>query len=521
VNSTTFAAQSIPPEPLPADPFGDSFVKLAFLLGLPEEAPILQLGMPFFPHIRGAAETGSYGLATWQRPRREEGGLVPRLLEIRRMLAADASLLLLADNPFYLRQASRQPQRLYERLWLGVPGVHRSLRQAGFGQVAEFWALPREQQPPEEFHLRSPQGAQPRSFDGHPLKRLMQKLQLGHLLQDRFLYLASAPGKGVAATLACLEERLAPADGSGRLVLERFDLRRRGALVMICSDSRSGRRLVFRMAPSGEVAEVVGRNHQWIERLHGGEGKTADIKEWIPRPLAAFSMRGAKIFVEEALEGELAWKVVARKGLRRTVLTAACDFLWSLHQRTAVENPLDDVLLDCLLPEPKDWPERRCGELGAALTDALRHRLHGQRRLLVWGHGDFGYGNLLVDPRHGHLKGVIDWDTGTLHELAGLDLVHLLVQRARIEQGRTFSTALIEVGTALLENGPAAIASDPACAMLQTLSIDNLEEILVLCCLRFVNRSARYPTVFAQDLHQNIDALTWALGLLDHGHGFG
>jgi hypothetical protein len=266
---------------------------------------------------------------------------------------------------------------------------------------------------------------------------------------------------------------------------------------------------------------VVGRNHQWIKRLHGQGGGAAALKRFIPRPLAEFTMSGAQIFAEEALAGELAWQVVAKRGLRQAVLAEACAFLCSLQQQTAVEYRLDDVLLGYLLPVPEQWPDRHAGELGTALTRALRQRLHGRKRLLVWGHGDFGYGNLLVDPVNGRLKGVIDWDTGTTHELAGLDLVHLLVQRARIEEGRSFLAALTEVGTLLLKNGSGAIASEAACAMLQPLTIDNIKEILVLCCLRFVHRSARYSTVFAQELHQNIDALTWAMGLLNHDHGVG
>lgn len=504
-----------------ADPFGDSFAKLSFLLGLAEGAPVLQLGEPFFPHVqvdRIDAPDDGYGLTTWQQSTDEEGGLLPRLREIRRTLAAEASLVLLAHNPLDLRRAFRQPGCFYRGLRSGAPDVRQFLRQSGFGQVAEFWALPCGQ-PPEEFLLRSPSGPQPGSVNGHPLKRLLQQLQLGNLLQDRFLYLASAPGAGVAGTLLDLEELLGIAGGPGRLVLERFDLRRRGALVMICSADGGGRRLVLRVAPSAAVAEVVGRNHYWIERLHSGG--TGEFRKLVPRPLAAFTMRGAHVYVEEALAGELAWKVVAREDLRGKVLVSACDFLWALHQRTAVEHRLDADLLDRLLPCPKLWPDRQAGDLGAGLTAILRRRLRGRHRLLVWGHGDFGYGNLLVDPRIGHLQGVIDWDTGTDCELAGLDLVHLLVQKARIEERKPFATALAEVGKSLLENVPSAIASESACVMLQPLNVDNIKEILVLCCLRFVHRSARYGTVFAQDLHQNITALNWALGLLNHDYGSG
>jgi aminoglycoside phosphotransferase (APT) family kinase protein len=505
------------------DPFGDSFVKLAFLLNLPRGVPSIQLGAPFFHHAKEAVEgweplpSGAYGLAVWQPQGLDRGGLAKHLLEIRKSLTPDASLVLLAHNPLDLRRLAQQPGDFCSTLPKAFPRYRQLLCQAGFAQVEEFWAFPCGRQP-EEFLLRSPGAPNPFSGNAHPLKRLLQRCGLGHLLHDRFLYLASSAGTGLTATLRQVEERLGMAGSDGRLVVERFDLRRRGALVMICR-RRGGERLILRMAARGEVAAVVGRNHRWIRRLHGQGGLAAPIQDLIPRPLAEFTVQGAQVFIEEALEGELAWKVVARKGLRPAVLAGACHFLASLQEQTAAVCCLDQAMLDRLLPDPGNWADRAAGELGAALAATLRRRLHGRRSKLVWGHGDFGYGNLLVDPRRGLLKGVIDWDTGTEYELPGLDLANLLVQKVRIEEGKPFLAALTKVGTGLLENGPAAIASEVPCVMLQSLTVENIKEIMALCCLRFVHRSARYPTVFTQDLHENMQALNWALGLCNHDRG--
>jgi len=50
---------------------------------------------------------------------------------------------------------------------------------------------------------------------------------------------------------------------------------------------------------------------------------------------------------------------------------------------------------------------------------------------IVFGHGDFGYGNILCDSNTASLTGIIDWDTARDIELPGVDFINLLIQKFR------------------------------------------------------------------------------------------
>jgi aminoglycoside phosphotransferase (APT) family kinase protein len=139
------------------------------------------------------------------------------------------------------------------------------------------------------------------------------------------------------------------------------------------------------------------------------------------------------------------------------------------------------------------------------LIGALEARLLGREQLLAWAHGDFGYGNALVNPATGELTGVIDWDTAREDELAGVDLVNFLTQRHRMEHGVPLSGALEAVGDRVLRAEFEAVPPEAA------------REVLVVTFLRFFQRSARYPRVFAREHADLRRAAGWCERVLRAG----
>ena len=80
------------------------------------------------------------------------------------------------------------------------------------------------------------------------------------------------------------------------------------------------------------------------------------------------------------------------------------------------------------------------------IEDCLRSYTIGQPLPLAFVHGDFHFGNLMVDPTTRRLSGILDWDLGEHHGLPMLDLFHLLASGVREERswgiGKTFLSTL-------------------------------------------------------------------------------
>jgi aminoglycoside phosphotransferase (APT) family kinase protein len=145
------------------------------------------------------------------------------------------------------------------------------------------------------------------------------------------------------------------------------------------------------------------------------------------------------------------------------------------------------------------------------LRDALRRRLLGASRTLVWAHGDFGFGNALVDADSGALRAVIDWETAHDADLAGVDLLNFLVQAHRMARHAGFAESLRHVGRGLLAGARRETDRETG-AYFNRFAIgpDQIREALGLCCLRWVLREARYAELFARTAGDAEAAVRWA-----------
>jgi|GEM_PF-3211247 len=525
----------------PLDRFGEKGHKLRFLLGIPGGARVLLAG----PGVRdwagdfgncfrecrvlpsladpSLAEAGSagYDLAVWAVGE-DDGGrrLAGGLAALRRVLAPGGHLLLFAPNRLDVERVARNPLGLFTRPSHTDGGYRRRLEGAGFGRVRRFLPLPglREMEEcvdPGAGEVWLPSYA-PR------LVRAASAAGLFHHVHEGFVYLASPEGSGLDATLAALRRHVAEASSCvpGELRLERFDLRDRGALVLLLRDDASGRRYACRIAADGEVAAVVGRNAEWVRRIHREPRISPAVRERVPEPVAEFPFRGGTAYVESLCEGAIAWKVALRAEVRVPLFAGVYGFLRDLNRQTASPRILDDAVLRGLLD---DGPEERrrgldagVGEEMDALRSLLRGRLLGEERTLVWAHGDFGYGNAVVAP-DGRLSGIIDWDCARGEELAGVDLLNLLVQTRRTETRASLDDAVRTVAELVVDGGFAAAAPGVDYDAHFPADRERRTELAALFCLRALCRLARYPRIFARDRAAHLELLRWACGLLETG----
>ncbi|HSH45967.1 MAG TPA: phosphotransferase, partial [Longimicrobiales bacterium] len=118
-------------------------------------------------------------------------------------------------------------------------------------------------------------------------------------------------------------------------------------------------------------------------------------------------------------------------------------------------------------------------------------------------HGDFGYGNILVDPGSGVLEGVIDWDTARPLDFPGIDRVNLEIQiRPDGGFGERVSTVWKERAAydALQGDGGEG----------------RVRALFGLGVARFVLRSLTYPKVYRRQAPGFRRALRW-LSRVDAG----
>lgn len=505
--------------------------KLAFLLDRASDDPACVIGRPewswgaelsrSFPgcvawnDIDEARRSGPYGLILWAPRRTGVRPLAERAASLASLLAPAGSLLLLLPNRLPARAGPRHLLWALKTPAATVWGCRRAIRRAGLSPAAEFLPIPKLSDP-EEFVLASSEEAA-RSLARHgPGLRVAPAI-----FHDGFLYLTGPDAGGLGRTERALGAALAGrASGPADPVIERFDLRARGALVLVCRGARSGRRLLARTAPAGKALDAVARHAEWTARVREAPGMPDPVVRCVPAPLGAVEVRGQPVYLEDHVSGTIAWRVAARRGRRPAVAQGLYRFLGQFNAGTARTSVLDSDTVDRMLQLwESDVAVGFPGDLARGLERlraALRRRLEGTSRTLVWAHGDFGFGNALVDADSGALRAVIDWETAHDTELAGVDLLNFLVQGHRMGRHGGFAASLMDVGRGMLGGERLGGTDRAAGAYLNRFGVgpEQLRDALALCCLRWVRREARYADLFARTAGDAEAAVRWAGELL-------
>ena len=349
------------------------------------------------------------------------------------------------------------------------------------------------------------------------LESTLNKSGLLWTIHDGAAYIASGPLGGEHRLLSEIgqslpvDERNSPAP----LALERFDLRERGALLVFL---RSGaNRMVCRIAVEPDIDRVVKRNDEWIRQIHDSPDISADVKSAVPRSLGSFKIRGGNAYLETLTTGIISWKLSGSPQLEPKLFTEVAEFITKLGRDTVVEREIDSDEMERLLaPYMQEILDPHIADEYNTLCDQLRRRIVGVRRKVCWNHGDFGYGNVIVDAETAKLRGVIDWDQAG-EDLAGVDLVNFLVQRERALRGRTLPDALKEVGYPVGLGGFRAFDSRLMFDQTVSQSIEERQELLAWVTLRFAQRGMAYPALFVSAREETRVALERASRLLETG----
>lgn len=346
----------------------------------------------------------------------------------------------------------------------------------------------------------------------HFLMKYIHSMGKYHLVHDRFAVLCMNRDLLQNALFERIRTALVESGipGGASLHLERVDIRDRGALVLFVKETNTSNHFIARVVHSQEIKTIIRKNHSFLQWLQQNNNVPDAVKTKIPNPLAELSFHENHVFIESLMPGILAWKA-NRKSLKSRIFEDSMQFILDLMIATSQNVTLDEASLDDLFRED----EYRVND-SECCPDGFK-KLFNQKLALIkrmaadqdmWlsaSHGDYGYGNILVDSHDGRLLGVIDWDTGRKQEFAGVDIMNLMIQKTRTERNADFFQAV----EYLYKRTSFGLHSHVFDSMKTHFDTDKSKAGLLfsIAIIRYISRSAQYPAVFLSEQGEYIKAL--------------
>jgi hypothetical protein len=506
------------------DTFSSLALKYKFVLGLGKRSRILLLGpyyqaisqdlRQYFADVHSAVSPGdasrvaagnSYDLvcldaySDWTDDRVDE-----LITTARSYLADNGTLVVAATNRLSIERFLAYLRRRVVNLMQGqTPGGYRkALAAVGLSRVTEFMVFPSLRTADE--YVTTAHGDIELPAYVSFLHKIFHRLGFFRYVHGDFLYIATVEsGGGLDAFMKLVDGQIAAGGHAHEpLQLERFDMRDRGALMFMLSDSAKNRRVVARVAVSGGVNSVIARNTSFTDSIHSLPRLDARIMGLVPKTIAAFEYRDGFVYVENRIRGVLVWKVSGDSRIERRAYTESFDFINAFNIATATEKIVDSDLFDEMIGHDLDSIEAAMDEyegIGVIVRHIGSHlRRHFMHRSVatVWGHGDFGYGNILCDPASGEIHGVIDWDTHVQNELPGVDFCNLVLQKTSVDYNGDVAKTMEALSRAIEHSGALDVTLPEYGNGHFHITTLDYEVCLCLAGLRMIKRSIPYRKEF-------------------------
>ena len=525
------------------DKFSSISLKYGFLYGLDRKSRILLLGEYYQSMARdlaqsyetvqcitqaaelAEAEIGSYDLICLDAYSRWTDSDMPALIRTARSnLSTSGTLLVAATNRLSIERILNTLRRRLVRQMRGLTpwGYKKALKAAGFSSVHEFIVLPSLHKPEE--YIDSINGEVELPGFVSFLHKIICAIGLYRYAHNDYLYVASTrPTSGFTQFAAAIEGyTTAPSEPRQDCMrVERFDLRDRGALMFMLSDRARKYRYVVRVAVSESVNSVIARNKLFTDRILTLDKLNQSLMRLVPRSIAAFEYRGCYVYVENRVLGVLVWKVVRNRHIEGIAYRGAFEFIHAFNLATMREYMVDSALFGELIGNDLIKMRSAFGDSGGAdeIIDGIelymRTYFTDRKLYVVWGHGDYGYGNILCDRSSGRVQGVIDWDTHVEQELPGVDLCNLLLQRISAEFSGDVALTMEKLHGMIVDTGK--LDSDLPGYGKEDFNLDVAALTVYLCItgLRIVKRSIPYEKEFSLGLDRYLAILRSGLRILE------
>lgn len=504
--------------------FGKISIKLAFLLNkLPEER-VLLIGKRallwgedfqyYFSHCETSAtfshriegmdsNSQKYGLILWDMTAEDKNVPIEKCFAAaHRSLTESGSLVLISNNRYSARKIKqfigRGRHRPDSSLSRGLKGYKNLLNKSGFSCIRGFLPLPSVDDMEDIVADEAEKFQLPGYF--HIIQKVANACGFYNKIHDGYIFFASVSVSGpIEQFLQWLEVTLSEKlREKHKLTLERFDLRKRGALVIFVADAPSGKKYVVRVAVTKDIDGKIKNNAVWTNRLHNNQIIPKQVKQKVPAPILHTDYLGRDIYIETMVPGILAWKVIGDKAVNKKIDSNAIRFLRDLNTSTKKSICVDEILLEHFLQEDINILNESVNlssEFKSAMSDIasyIRNKMLGREFMFVWAHGDYGSGNIFVSEKDMEITGVIDWETARTLELPGVDLINMQIQAGRV-QGETSLLNSFEtvVGRALAMRKIFS-HSDNSYESDFGIGTEEIKIVLLMTAIRFIAREMHY-----------------------------
>lgn len=196
----------------------------------------------------------------------------------------------------------------------------------------------------------------------------------------------------------------------------------------------------------------INRNSNNLSLLHA-DPRVQSIHALLPTPLAQGKTRGRAYAVERALPGRRVGRNFSRSKTFQSMSESAVDTISILHRATATWRVVGESELSSWVHGPITVIRRALSGLPAAEFDNCLARLEkhmtamllGQSVAVSWTHGDYWFGNILVDAHHREVTGIVDWDAASDVGLPALDIQLLVLSTRVAAQGVDLGLVMAEL----------------------------------------------------------------------------
>jgi hypothetical protein len=272
---------------------------------------------------------------------------------------------------------------------------------------------------------------------------------------------------------------------------------------------------VVRVATSDVVNTITSKNMAFTKRIHELEALPSNITNLVPRTIAVFQHGESTVYVEERKPGILAWKAARNPSVEKSIYRQSFVFIHAFNLATCEQQLVDPSFFDELLGGGLTTLSSAFADVAnidlviQRIRELLWTHFTDRRIFIVWGHGDYGYGNILCDDVTGRIQGVIDWDTHVAKELPAIDFCNLLLMKHSEELGGNYLVpaalrSLCEkvARTGILDpNLPGYYHRD------FHLGPKDLVVCLCVAAIRFIRRSAGYPQEHQLHKPENVETI--------------
>jgi len=425
------------------------------------------------------------------------------LRDLREHLSSKGHMMLIAGNKYSLNKIKTFVNGgVADSLGLSLNRYKKILKKSGFTSIRAFLPMPNVNDMEEivSEHIKTVQ--LPAYY--HPIYKIANRCKFYKHIHDAYIFVSSpASEDGISYFIEGFQSELKSVTRrTYKFSLDRFDMRARGSLVLFVSDSAGKEKFVVRIAVTPEIDLKIKKNSSWLHFLLANKNVLNEVKNKLPKPVTDFQYNGKKVYVEEMVSGILAWKMVANNYLLGKIETEAMKFLKALEISTTRYEYVDKEVYDRFISRDIEKVSSVISRNVALrvyienIISYLEKKLIYKWHRFVFSHGDFGYGNILINPDSGDITGIIDWDGARQLDLPGIDFLNFTIQKNRICNGSSLHQEI-----RCLWSNPKILDSN------QSFDMDFYQIQLSATVVRYVIRAAEYPSIFACDVSDFTDAL--------------